>query len=103
MKFRIREARKNAGYTQTQLAELLGIKNTTLSGYELGDSDPKSDTLIKIADICGCTVDFLLCNDKYAQESPISPEALRIAHAFDSMNEKGKNAVKTVVEALEDQ
>lgn len=102
MKFRIREARKKAGYTQTQLADMLGIKNTTLSGYEVGDSDPKSETLIRIADICGCSVDFLLCNDKHVKEDlPLSPEALRIARIYDNANDKIKAAFEAVAAITE--
>lgn len=60
MTFRIREARIAAGLTQDQLAKKLGIRNTTLSGYETGVHDPKSNMLAEIAGICGVTVDFLL-------------------------------------------
>lgn len=58
--FRIREAREQCGLTQAALAEQLGINGVTLSGYETGKHDPKSDTLVKIAQICNVTVDFLL-------------------------------------------
>lgn len=60
MIFRIREARESAGMTQAELAELLGINNVTLSGYETGKHDPKSATLVQIAKICHTTTDFLL-------------------------------------------
>lgn len=60
MMFRIREARESAGMTQAELAELLGINNVTLSGYETGKHDPKSATLVQIAKICHTTTDFLL-------------------------------------------
>lgn len=48
------------GLTQAALAEKLGINGVTLSGYETGKHDPKSDTLVKIAHICGVSVDYLL-------------------------------------------
>lgn len=64
MKFRIREARQAANLTQRELAEMLGIKDATLSGYEIGAHDPKSNTLIEIARICGTTVDYLLGIDR---------------------------------------
>ena len=60
MYFRIKEARKGAKLTQKELSEKLGIKISTLSGYEIGAHDPKSNTLSEIAQICGVTVDFLL-------------------------------------------
>lgn len=64
MKFRIKEARQAANLTQQQLAEMLGIKGTTLSGYEIGAHDPKSDTLVDIARICNTSVDYLLGIDR---------------------------------------
>lgn len=60
MQFRIKEARKAANLTQRELAEMLGIKVSTLSGYEVGTHDPKSNTLADIARICSTTVDYLL-------------------------------------------
>lgn len=63
MLFRIKEARKKANLTQKELAEKLGIKVSTLSGYEIGAHDPKSNTLTEIARICNTTTDFLLGRD----------------------------------------
>lgn len=60
MVFRIKEARQIAGISQKDLAAKMGISPGTLSGYESGLHDPKSDSLSKIADICGVSVDFLL-------------------------------------------
>ena len=60
MKFRIKEARISANLTQEQLAKKLGISNTTLSGYEVGAHDPKSNLLVSIAQICNTSVDYLL-------------------------------------------
>lgn len=60
MQFRIKEARKAVNLTQRELAERLGIKVSTLSGYEVGTHDPKSNTLADIARICSTTVDYLL-------------------------------------------
>ena len=60
MEFKIKEARERAGIEQQELAKQLDISASTLSGYENGKHDPKSENLSKIADICGVSVDFLL-------------------------------------------
>lgn len=87
MNFRIREARKAANLTQDQLASLLGIKNTTLSGYEIGSHDPKSNTLVEIARICNTSVDFLLGIDR-----PISGAEAQIKEpvTMDGLSENEK-------------
>lgn len=60
MHFKIREAREAAGYSQKELAAIIGVAQNTLHGYESGKHDPKSELLIKIAQACNVTVDFLL-------------------------------------------
>lgn len=42
---RIRTARKAAGMTQRQLAEQLGVKNTTISNWEKNQANPDPDTI----------------------------------------------------------
>lgn len=60
MKLRIREARIHAGFTQKELADKLGVALTTLSGYETGRSDPKTEYLIPISILCNTTVENVL-------------------------------------------
>ena len=44
---RLKEGRINAGLTQEQLAEKLGIAKSTLSGYESGNREPTVATIAK--------------------------------------------------------
>lgn len=41
---RIRAARKHKGYSQMELANLVGISNRTISMYETGNSSPDIET-----------------------------------------------------------
>lgn len=70
MKFRIKEARERAGYSQKELAEIIGVAQNTLHGYESGKHDPKSELLSLIADACNVTVDFLLGRTVDEKETP---------------------------------
>ena len=49
----IREARKEQGMTQQELAELAGTKKSNISRLESGRYNPSLDFLIKIADGLG--------------------------------------------------
>ena len=71
MKFQIKEARERAGFSQRELAEIIGVAPNTFHGYESGKHDPKSDLIAKIAQACGTTVDYLLgiSNDPYGTHS----------------------------------
>ncbi len=72
MIFRIREARQLAGLTQKELAARIGVSAGTLSDYENGNHDPRSDYLSKIADECNVSVDFLLGRDE--AKTPLNPD-----------------------------
>ena len=52
--------RKRRGRSQEDLASLLHIKRTSLSGYELGTSFPNYETLILISDFFMISIDKLL-------------------------------------------
>lgn len=80
---RITEARKLAGLSQRDLAARMGLKPSTVSGYESGTYDPKSDGLIKIATICGCTIDYLLG----LVDTPTGSSAVRISDTDPQINE----------------
>jgi len=75
MEFRIKEARENAGYSQKELAEIIGVAPNTFHGYESGKHDPKSDLLIKIANACNVSTDFLLGATKEPKEETKKPPA----------------------------
>lgn len=56
---RIRELRKKANLTQSQLSKYLGIDTSAVSLWETGKSMPTADKLPDLAKILGCTIDEL--------------------------------------------
>lgn len=54
------KARKAAGLTQIQAAQLLGVTDATISQWENGETKPKTSRLAKVAEVYGCTIDELL-------------------------------------------
>lgn len=48
---RIKEYRKQHHYTQKELATLINVKPTTISGWEIGRNIPSIEMLQKLADI----------------------------------------------------
>ena len=98
MEFRIKDARKMAKMTQKELAARLGISISTLSEYESGKYDPRSDVLCEIADICDVSVDFLLCHSEKEKMSVQLPEqALYVAKAYINLDDHGKRIVDSVL------
>lgn len=56
----IKRLRNNAGLTQVELAERIGISQGSLSAYESGKDIPSVNTLIRMADVFNCTLDELV-------------------------------------------
>lgn len=56
---RLKNLRKNLGYTQDDLAEKLSISRSSLSLYEIGKREPDSETFNKIADFFHVSLDYL--------------------------------------------
>ena len=56
---RLRVLRERAGYTQSALAEKLGTDNVQISRYETGAIVPSVETLVRLADILECSLDYL--------------------------------------------
>ncbi len=60
----IYELRIRAGLTQSELGDLLGISDKSVSKWENGKSKPQVSILVKLADALGVTVDELLSCSK---------------------------------------
>ena len=54
------ELRKESGYDQKKLGELLGISYHTVSSYERNRSQPNHEILVKIAKLFNVSLDYLL-------------------------------------------
>lgn len=61
---RLKELRTQAGLTQLQLAQRLGITKSVISFYELSERAPSPDVLIRLAKIFYVSTDYLLGLDK---------------------------------------
>ena len=57
---RIRDLRIDQGLTQTQIAEVLHIKQNTYSQYETGVISLTAEVLIKLSNYYGVSIDYLL-------------------------------------------
>ena len=56
----IKKAREKVGLTQQELANELGIAQSTVAMWETQNSLPRTDKLLALAKVLGCTIDELL-------------------------------------------
>lgn len=60
MFFHMRALREDRDLSQTQLANFLGVHQTTYSDYELGNINIPVDTLKQLADFYQTSIDYLV-------------------------------------------
>ena len=56
----LRDYRKRSNLTQAELAEKMGVHENTIRRWEAGDFEPRSNDLLKLCEILGCTETELL-------------------------------------------
>lgn len=68
---RLKKLRKEKKLSQYEVAEKLGFSRGKLANYEQGSRQPDYETLEKLADFYGCSIDYLLgrSNDPRLTES----------------------------------
>lgn len=105
--YNVQKARKMAGMSQKQLAEALGITQQSVFYYESGSRDIKASMLLKMSDVLGVTVSYLLGTTSNPHEaapatgSPVSDPAFdHLAANYRSMSDEGRTALVATSDAL---
>jgi transcriptional regulator with XRE-family HTH domain len=73
----IKESRKSAGLTQTQLGESVGVSKQNVSHWESHKHEPSVTQLVRIGQVCRCHLPKELSID-----GQLSEESLRFALAY---------------------
>lgn len=68
----LRAARERRGYTQQQVADLMGLDKSTYCGYETGKRQPDVSKLKKLSKILGVSGDELLETGFEKETTPVS-------------------------------
>lgn len=93
---RLYELRKAKGYSQDELADLIGVSRQAVSKWERGESSPDTDNLIALAKLYGVSIDELLDyqpqNNQNTQNAQDSQDA-----QSDSQNKGDSNSQKSNV------
>ena len=76
---RLVELRKAKGYSQVELARIIGISNLGYCRWENGVFEPSNADLVKLADALETTTDYLLGRDVDNTLTPSELENLQIA------------------------
>ena len=99
---RIREARKSAGLTQGQLASMVGIGKSTLSGYEHDGREPTMQILAKIMDVLGVDANFLLQDEARNQGSILTDDEVMLIENYRELSDENRQKALRLVTAMRD-
>lgn len=85
---RLRERRKDFGFTQQFLAKQSGVKQSQIAGWETGERAPSPDNVAKIAKVLEVTLDYLYgLVDKpqdTLREQGLSEKEFKVVHRYRS-------------------
>lgn len=98
---KLREGRLNKGLKQSDVTRLTGIKNTTLSNYENGNTEPDMDTFLKLCHLYELDYAELL-GEAYGYHLPgisidIKNSDINIIKKYHALDEHGKDMVDMVL------
>jgi len=90
---RIKVQRKNLGYTQDEMAELLGVSVSSYTKIENAFQNPSLETLIKLSRELKISIDYMIFGEQYKEKDMRLNDALtavakiadvdKLAHAND--------------------
>jgi len=99
---RLKQLRLQNGFSQKEIAELVGLHSIHYGRYERGGSRPSADKLTKLADALGVSVDFLL--DGETEDATFAnledKDLLKMFSKIEKLPAKDKEVVKTLLDAF---
>lgn len=86
----IKELRKTKGFTQEEISKQLSIARSTYNGYEQNISEPNIETLCKLADIYGVSLDYLIGREFKDEVGYLDELELNILKMTKKLNQTNK-------------
>ena len=100
---RIKLLRKSRGFSQVRMADILGVTRSAVSMWEIDQSQPDGEMLVRIANLFGVSTDYLLGRDAQTEKPAVSDELTdderELLRLYRGLDEKGR---KKAVDYLDD-
>ena len=98
---RLARFRRDRGITQTELAEMLGIAQPMISGYERDTLRLHGELIVQLAKILNVTADELLGLDEMKSTMPVkNKRLLRKLQDLDRLPRRDQEAVLRTIDAF---
>ena len=101
----LKKLREEAGISQKQLAECIGVSQQSINKYENHNIEPDIETMIRIADYFNTSVDYLIGHTTIRRKIEnvtayeLNAEESRIADNYRKLSKKQRFCVTTVIDS----
>ena len=95
--------RNKLGLNQIELSKKLNLSSSaSISQYESGDRIPSDDIKLKMCEIFGCTLDYLMGKSDVRNPEKVNIDDVDVAFSsgIKGLNETNKMIIKNTIEAL---
>lgn len=106
-KDRVKELRKNNGYSMDTLADMYNLRfdgkmnKSTISRYENGLQEPMYTVVKNLASLFDVSTDYLLCNEKPAsKEDGLKDTELALIELYRSLDDRARSTLLEHAEFL---
>lgn len=102
----IKEARKKKGYTQKQLADMIGAKHNSVSDWENNKNKPDIDTLERICDVLDLLPNDFFEDVSIDDNSEIisrimkNQDDIKMISEYYSLKREDQKAVRQIISSL---
>jgi len=97
---RIKQLRKNHGWTQKELANMIGVRFQLLNKYESGETSPSIERLPGLAKALETTVDYLLTGIVDAETELHDKALIEMFRELEKFDRKDRNLAVEFIDAL---
>lgn len=97
---KIKSARKIKGFTQQELADMIGVKNTAVCNWENNTNKPDVDSLELLCGYLEISPAWLLSVDEQTEEIKIESETLEIIDCMNKLKDEDRKAIITIIKSL---
>ena len=96
----LRELRNSKGYTQQQVADMLGLKNkSTLGSWEVGKSEPDGYTFLKLLNLYEVEDIYVTFGEVSSRQSNID-NTDSIIEKYNQLKDGYKSLIKNIIDQL---
>lgn len=97
---RIKELRKEFGFTQKDLANELNCSKSIIGLYESELRKPSMEVLLKLSRVFNCNIDYLLGISDVRSIHDLDDLDIAFSNGIKGLNDKNKETLKNIMKGL---